>query len=172
MFPLLIAKFIFLLLMKCAYLQLIQQIWMEPQLYFGHYMKCWAHKNWSHLNTALKEFIHSWMGKTKMQTTHLLTHLLKNDVLGASYEPINAESIWDTSVAKGNKHGHWRSFIPMEERRQVLKEDESWTQWRESRGLDGGGKLKVLVAQPCPTLYDPWTIVHQAPLSMGFSRPG
>lgn len=43
--------------MKCAYLQLIQQIQMEPQLYFRHYMKCWAHKNWSHLNAALKEFI-------------------------------------------------------------------------------------------------------------------
>ena len=26
-----------------------------------------------------------------MQTTNLLTHLLKSDVLGASYEPINAE---------------------------------------------------------------------------------
>ena len=26
------------------------------------------------------------------------------------------------------------------------------------------------VAQSCPTLCDPWTIAHQAPLSMGFSR--
>ena len=26
------------------------------------------------------------------------------------------------------------------------------------------------VAQSCPTLYDPWTIAHQAPQSMGFSR--
>ena len=26
------------------------------------------------------------------------------------------------------------------------------------------------VAQLCPTLCDPWTVVHQAPLSMGFSR--
>ena len=24
--------------------------------------------------------------------------------------------------------------------------------------------------QSCPTLCDPWTVVHQAPLSMGFSR--
>ena len=28
----------------------------------------------------------------------------------------------------------------------------------------------VLVAKSCPTLRIPWTIAHQAPLSMGFSR--
>ena len=183
MFPLLIAKFIFLLLMKCAYLQLIQQIWMEPQLYFGRYMRCWAHKNWSHLKAAFKEFMRSWMGKTKVQTTHLLTHLFKNDVLGASYEPINAESVWDTSVAKGNKHGHWSSFIPVEERRQVLNEGKSWTQWRESRGLDGGGKLNMLFATLWPLDHSPpGSSVHgilQArvlewvaiPFSRGSSRP-
>ena len=26
------------------------------------------------------------------------------------------------------------------------------------------------VAQSCPTFRDPWTVAHQAPLSMGFSR--
>ena len=26
------------------------------------------------------------------------------------------------------------------------------------------------VAQSCPTLCDPWTVAHQAPLSMGLSR--
>ena len=31
---------------------------------------------------------------------------------------------------------------------------------------DGGG----LVAKSCPTLATPWTVVHRAPLSMGFSR--
>ena len=31
-------------------------------------------------------------------------------------------------------------------------------------------KQKVLVAQSCPTLCDPWTVAHQVPLSMGFSR--
>ena len=30
----------------------------------------------------------------------------------------------------------------------------------------GGG----LVAKSCPTLATPWTVAHQAPLSMGFSR--
>ena len=29
---------------------------------------------------------------------------------------------------------------------------------------------KVSVAQSCPTLWTPWTIAYQAPLSMGFSR--
>ena len=27
-----------------------------------------------------------------------------------------------------------------------------------------------LVAKSCPTLATPWTVAHQAPLSMGFSR--
>ena len=27
-----------------------------------------------------------------------------------------------------------------------------------------------LVTQSCPTLVMPWTVAHQAPLSMGFSR--
>ena len=31
-------------------------------------------------------------------------------------------------------------------------------------------RLKVLVAQSCPTLWTPWSVTHQAPLSMGFSR--
>ena len=31
-------------------------------------------------------------------------------------------------------------------------------------------KVKVSVAQLCPTLCDPWTVARQAPLSMGFSR--
>ena len=30
--------------------------------------------------------------------------------------------------------------------------------------------VKVLVAQSCPTLCDSWTVAHQAPLSMEFSR--
>ena len=33
-------------------------------------------------------------------------------------------------------------------------------------GGGGGG----LVAKSCPTLATPWTVAHQAPLSMGFSR--
>ena len=35
----------------------------------------------------------------------------------------------------------------------------------ESYGGGGG-----LVAKLCPTLVAPWTVAHQAPLSMGFSR--
>ena len=34
------------------------------------------------------------------------------------------------------------------------------------QGGGGGG----LVAKSCPTLVIPWTVAHQAPLSMGFSR--
>ena len=32
--------------------------------------------------------------------------------------------------------------------------------------------MKVLVAQSCLTLCNPWTAAHQALLSMGFSRQG
>ena len=31
-------------------------------------------------------------------------------------------------------------------------------------------KVKVLVTPSCPTLCDPWTIAHQAPRFMEFSR--
>ena len=31
-------------------------------------------------------------------------------------------------------------------------------------------KLESEVAQSCPTLVSPWTVAHQVPLSMGFSR--
>ena len=31
-------------------------------------------------------------------------------------------------------------------------------------------KVKLLVTQSCPTLCDPWTIAHQAPLSMGLPK--
>ena len=30
--------------------------------------------------------------------------------------------------------------------------------------------VKVSVAESCLTLCTPWTVAHQAPLSMGFSR--
>ena len=30
--------------------------------------------------------------------------------------------------------------------------------------------MKVLVIQSCPTFVTPWTVAHQAPLSMEFSR--
>jgi len=34
------------------------------------------------------------------------------------------------------------------------------------KNAGGGG----LVAKSCPTVATPWTVAHQAPLSMGFSR--
>ena len=37
-------------------------------------------------------------------------------------------------------------------------------------GGRGGGRGGGLVAQSCPTLVAPWTVAHQAPLSLGFSR--
>ena len=38
--------------------------------------------------------------------------------------------------------------------------------------MTNGFKIVVssLVAKLCPTLTTPWTVAHQAPLSMGFSR--
>ena len=45
-------------------------------------------------------------------------------------------------------------------------------QERISNSIDGGMKVKVSVTQTCPTLCDLilWTVAHQAPLSMEFSR--
>ena len=34
----------------------------------------------------------------------------------------------------------------------------------------GGGGGGGLFAKSCPTLVTPWTVAHQAPLSVGFSR--
>ena len=31
-------------------------------------------------------------------------------------------------------------------------------------------KVDMLVTQSCPIFETPWTVAHQAPLSMGFSR--
>ena len=39
-----------------------------------------------------------------------------------------------------------------------------------SLGKNGGGGGGGLVAKSCPTLAIPWTVAHQDPLSMGFSR--
>jgi len=34
----------------------------------------------------------------------------------------------------------------------------------------GKSESESEVAQSCPTLFDPWTVAHKAPSSMGFSR--
>ena len=34
----------------------------------------------------------------------------------------------------------------------------------------GGGGGGAVATKSCPTLATPWTVAHQAPLSMGFSR--
>ena len=41
---------------------------------------------------------------------------------------------------------------------------------REVKPIYLSVKVKELFAQSCPTLCDPWTAAHQAPLSMGFFR--
>ena len=39
-------------------------------------------------------------------------------------------------------------------------------------GAEAGGRksISLIAARSCLTLVTPWTITHQAPLSMGFSR--
>ena len=59
----------------------------------------------------------------------------------------------------------------------LVKRITSWV-WSEmkyipeylSLGKNGGGGGGGLVAKSCPTLAIPWTVAHQDPLSMGFSR--
>ena len=45
--------------------------------------------------------------------------------------------------------------------------------WASVSNLSWGrfpGGADGLVTKPCPAFCDPWTVAHQAPLSMGFSR--
>ena len=46
----------------------------------------------------------------------------------------------------------------------------SWEQAPPTKPLPSPLKLKVLASQHCLMLVTPWTIAHQAPLSMEFSR--
>ena len=55
------------------------------------------------------------------------------------------------------KQQSWNSCLPGPDRRWPLPLPEA---------LCSGGS----VAQSCPTLVPPWTVAHQAPLSMGFHR--
>ena len=43
---------------------------------------------------------------------------------------------------------------------------EIWEEKKKAKHLSGGG----LVAKSCLTLATPWSVAHQAPLSMGFSK--
>ncbi|CAI9152781.1 unnamed protein product [Rangifer tarandus platyrhynchus] len=66
--------------------------------------------------------------------------------------------------------------LPPGRNRDADREDKC-----EHRGEGEGGKnweiridtytcVHSKSSQPCPTLCNPWTAAHQAPLSMGFSR--
>ena len=53
------------------------------------------------------------------------------------------------------------------------KEKGVWGSQSRERGLKAEMKeseSESEVAQSCPTLCDPWTVAHQAPPSVGFSR--
>ena len=41
---------------------------------------------------------------------------------------------------------------------------------QKKHSVTSGGGGGGLVAESCPMLETPWTVAHQAPLSMGFSR--
>ena len=45
-----------------------------------------------------------------------------------------------------------------------------YSPWHSPGHNTGVGESESEVTQPCPTLCDPWTVAHQAPLSMEFSR--
>ena len=62
-------------------------------------------------------------------------------------------------------------------RRQPTRLPRHWDSPGKNAGLGCHFLLQCMkvkneseVAQSCPTLSDPWTAAHQAPLSMGFSR--
>ena len=73
------------------------------------------------------------------------------------------------------KEIHLLTIVKTKRSMVVLQIQQSWA----SSNLAGVGDTKVdqeislhslIVAQSCPTLCDPQTIAHQAPLSMEFSR--
>ena len=60
----------------------------------------------------------------------------------------------------------WYNEHPLCNKRGVFLSD--WEGYLNQHGT--GVKVKVLVTQLWPALWDPRTVAHQAPLSMGFSR--
>ena len=54
--------------------------------------------------------------------------------------------------------------------RKLRRGSEKLGSYTEVSWLTGDSEVKVLVAKLCPTLVTPWTVTHQAPWSMGFSR--
>ena len=85
-----------------------------------------------------------------------------------------------------------QSFVSSNEK-EMVKDREAWQSMGSQRvrrdwlnnnskiikrnGTSDNPKLEItlkqccgLVARSCPTLKIPWTVAHQAPLSMGFSR--
>ena len=70
----------------------------------------------------------------------------------------------------------WRILCSEEPSRLLSMESQSWT-WLSNLAPMHAYILYVYCAcvhakllQSCPTPWDPWTIAHQAPLFMGFSR--
>ena len=69
----------------------------------------------------------------------------------------------DTNLSKLREtvedRGAWRATVH-------TVAESNMTLWLNN----SSNKAKSEVAQSCPTLCDPWTVAHQAPPSMGFSR--
>ena len=67
-----------------------------------------------------------------------------------------------------------RSLMEKDKRLMESSWKEKLTEGETDSCSDGRAMLSSVqfssVAQSCATLCDPWTVAHQAPLSMGFSR--
>ena len=131
----------------------------------------------------------SWLGIRKKTTLSISVHLnparelwhlcriwTPTYRLGAEHGS-NSEVMWLSSKnhkIKSNTLSSKNKIVKLDQTyvkspfrdRLVLMSNKTW-KYINIYGSRDVGKVKVLVAQLCPTL---WTIAHQTPLSVGFSR--
>ena len=77
---------------------------------------------------------------------------------------------WKPHNCQGHKHTNcFRTTAAFKRGRSIVAQRwiKSSLQWHKDCH-DASNSSEV--DQLCPTLCDPWTVAHQAPLSMGFSR--
>ena len=77
------------------------------------------------------------------------------------HHPLNVHE-FEQILAGKEGQGSLECFSPW-----GLKEQDTIQWLNNNKGFPGGGGL---VVKSCPTLATPWTLAHQASLSMGFSR--
>ena len=74
-------------------------------------------------------------------------------------------SLYQVPPSIGFSRQEYWSWFPTEDNSVYIKAN-IWKNWTILRGTF----IRAQSLQSCPTLHYPWSIAHQVPLSMGFSR--